>query len=243
MKLIVSDLDGTLCARKGKSIGKREAAVINSVSESNCFAVATGRSYPEVKKMLLEIKNYISVCCDGALAVCGEKTVFEKPFPEEKLQIFKECTDVVLYGKYMMYVKGTSGFIRKCRKQFYSHVTSFEDISEIDASIYKAVVYKQNNPGFICAELKKIYDSFELAEYVMPDADKYYAVMSIIESLGITRDECIVFGDGENDVLMLKEFKNSYAVSWAKPSVKACARFISKDVVLTVKELFVEDKL
>jgi len=49
----------------------------------------------------------------------------------------------------------------------------------------------------------------------------------------VDADDCIVFGDGENDKSMLSAFKKSYAMAWSKPSVKACAKNVTDSVVNT----------
>lgn len=234
MKLIVSDIDGTLLKHGGKYLAKRDIDIINDVSKGNIFVAATGRSYPEVKRIFFEADDYTCVCCDGALAVSGEETIFEIPFDSDAISLFSDCTNIIFYGKYMMYAKGTNRFLRMCREQFYSHITVFDSIEEIDTPIYKAVLYKQENADFRCEGLKKIYDSYEMAEYVMDMADKFFAVQSIMKLNNINAEDCIVFGDGDNDKMLLKSFKNSYAMVWSKPSVKSCAGFVSEDVTKTL---------
>ena len=73
------------------------------------FGFATGRSYVEVKKLFENSGKCLCVCCDGAIAVYNEKTVFEKSFAIEELKLFDKYDSVALYGKYMIYAKGNDG--------------------------------------------------------------------------------------------------------------------------------------
>ena len=142
MELIVSDIDGTLLRDGKKKPDKSVISMIDEVSKENrLFAFATGRSYVEVKKLFSNSDKCLCICCDGALCVYKEATVFEKSFEKSKLQVFENYENVALYGKYMIYIKGRDSFLRACKKQFYSHAVAFEKADEIKEPVYKAVIY------------------------------------------------------------------------------------------------------
>ena len=238
MRLIVCDIDGTLMKSNEKVPDKSVVKMIDDITADNClFGFATGRSYVEVKKLFEKSTDCLSICCDGALAMYKEQVVFEKCFDKEVLKTFDSYDSVVLYGKYMIYAKGNAGFLRKIKKQFSSHVTAFDSVSEIDADVYKVVVYGNNLRTLHIEGFKKIYSSYSIAEFIPGDVDKYSTTAHIIEKNDISPDECAVFGDGDNDVTMLGGFKNSYAAAWSKPSVKASANNIFDNIVNKIYEI------
>jgi len=238
MKLIVCDIDGTLLKSNEKIPDKSVVKMINDISDNNClFGFATGRSYVEVKKLFEKCTDCLCICCDGALTVYNEQTLTEKYFNKEEIKCFDAYDSVVLYGKYMIYAKGNTGFLRKIKKQFSSHVIAFESVSEIDTPIYKAVVYGNDLRTINIEGFNKIYSSYNIAEFIPEDVDKYSSLAEIIEKNDISPDECAVFGDGDNDVTMLSGFKNSYAAVWSKPSVKACASNIFDNIVNKIYEI------
>lgn len=55
------------------------------------------------------------------------------------------------------------------------------------------------------------------------DCNKGVAVAWLANYLGIKEDECAVYGDGGNDIAMLKRFKHSYATHGASDEAKAAA--------------------
>jgi len=233
MELVISDVDGTLLRHNEKTPSKAVSDMINKVTNGGrLFAIATGRSYVEIKKLFSDSDKCLNICCDGAVCVYKEKTVFEKSFTEPELKFFDEYEKVVLYGKYMMYIKGTDAFVRDGKKQFFSHAVRFENTSEITEPIYKAVIHKQGGKIELSG-LNKIYESYHMTEFVSGGVDKLAAVSKLLEKSGIDADDCIVFGDGENDKSMLSAFKKSYAMAWSKPSVKACAKNVTDSVVNT----------
>ena len=78
-----------------------------------------------------------------------------------------------------------------------------------------------------------------------PGINKGGAVKLLQESLGITPEETMVFGDQMNDIEMMQQAYYSFAVGNARPEVKAAARFQAdvnvKDGVLKVLRLLVQE--
>lgn len=62
---------------------------------------------------------------------------------------------------------------------------------------------------------------FEITE---ASCNKGVSVAWLANYLGIEEDECAVYGDGGNDIEMLKRFKHSYATHGASNEAKAAAR-------------------
>ncbi len=237
MKLIVSDVDGTLIRPREQKPDKTVSLAINRVTDSgSLFSFATGRSMVEVKKLFDTSDKALIICCDGALCMYRGRVIYEKSF--SSLSEFDWFSSVVLYGKYMMYIKGTDAFVRQCKKQYYAHAVSFCDTSEIKEPIYKALIHKKGEKIEL-EGMNKIYDSFSMTEFVPCGVDKCSSLVKIIEANGWDKKDCVVFGDSENDRSMLSEFENSYAMIWAKPSIKASASYITDSVVKTIEKNFI----
>lgn len=105
------------------------------------------------------------------------------------------------------------------------------------AQILKHEVCKVNshlNDPAICKEVNAFLASysdcvvnapFNPTMYEITDigCNKGVAVAWLANYLGIKEDECAVYGDGGNDIEMLKRFKHSYATSGASDTAKAAA--------------------
>lgn len=222
MKLIVSDLDGTILRKGEKVLNKNIIKAIEKIVEKNVFAVASGRSCTELRRIFgdLEDKIYF-IASDGALVVYKGETMYEKPIEKS---ILHGC-EYTAHGKYITYVKSKKQmFIRKTMEQYNNHVLQIESEDEIEDNIYKISDFSK------AAEfpLKKVYSDNDMYEYTAEGADKGEAVKALLSHLGISADECYVFGDNTNDIEMLACTKNSYAVMTAKPSVKKCAEHIAE---------------
>ncbi len=64
-------------------------------------------------------------------------------------------------------------------------------------------------------------------EMTHKDANKGFAVKSIADSMGITADEVMCFGDGENDCPMLEYAGHSFAMSNGSDYAKSTARYVA----------------
>lgn len=69
------------------------------------------------------------------------------------------------------------------------------------------------------------YESY--IEICSDNSNKGVMLQRICEIKGIKENEVCVFGDGSNDIEMLKMFPLSFSVSNAKENIKECANFIT----------------
>lgn len=87
----------------------------------------------------------------------------------------------------------------------------------------------------------------EMCEILPPGQSKGYGVQRILNHLNIKNDECIAFGDGENDIEMFQTIPRSFAVSNARDLLKQSSAAIcdsnENDGVASVLEELLDLKL
>jgi Cof subfamily protein (haloacid dehalogenase superfamily) len=67
----------------------------------------------------------------------------------------------------------------------------------------------------------------ELLEFIAPVANKAVGAQALIEKLGINARDTLAFGDGNNDVELLRWAGVSVAMNHGRPSARSAARFIT----------------
>lgn len=72
----------------------------------------------------------------------------------------------------------------------------------------------------------------EMFEITDVNCNKGASVAWLANYLGIEEDECAVYGDGGNDIAMLKRFKHSYATQGASADAKAVASEVIGSCIL-----------
>lgn len=213
MKLVVSDLDGTILMRREREIGREAANAIDYVLESgNAFAVASGRSYGELKRLFERWEDRIYfIASDGAIGIYREKTLFEHPISTFTSTVF------AAHGKYMTFLKGADvSLLRAHLSHYHNHVMTVSDFSEIDAPVYKITDFSRDGKG----ELSEVYRSRDMAEYVSPGVNKGTALSELCSHLNLDLSETVAFGDGENDLEMFAAAGLSVAALSAPPNIK-----------------------
>ncbi|MDQ7793962.1 MAG: HAD family hydrolase [bacterium] len=113
------------------------------------------------------------------------------------------------------------------------------DAVRLDAVVKIMVFSPQSALAGLYAELGQRLDGeaniyqtcnadFHAVEVVASNVNKKLAVERVAGLYGIGGDELAVFGDGGNDVDMLRGFRHSVAMGNADPEVKAVARFVTR---------------
>lgn len=255
IKLIASDVDGTLLQRGETEIRKEVFEMIEKVSEKGIlFVVASGRPYCELKHLFEPVMDKIAlVCSDGALAVYHGKNLYKNDMNRAQAEALlgdveaKEDCEFLVYGEFIAYMKPKKEeYDRKIRQTVFNNVNVINEYQSVGGDDYlKIGIYNAN--GIEQVEhyfLSKwgqvfnvIYSANEWLEFTAPGVNKSLGIYSICDKFGIAKEETIAFGDSYNDMGMFHAVGKGYAMENAKPELKAIADGISKRVDLTVNEL------
>ncbi len=81
-------------------------------------------------------------------------------------------------------------------------------------------------PRFLLGNSKAHFNGDTLVEITSDQCDKSGGVATVLQSLGVETSGLMAFGDGENDVSLLKNAAYSVAMANAVPSCKEAAQFV-----------------
>lgn len=244
IKLIVTDMDGTLLDDKG-DMPKDFNEVFKSIIDKDIrFGVASGRQYYTLKHAFKDIKqDLVYVAENGALVMYeGEElyaNTIDKDYIKEILRDMEGIKDVfpVLCGKKSAYINTDSEDIIKHAKKYYRELAIVKDFNNIKDEILKIAILDlggaaENINKIIFPKwkdrLKVTVSSFEWLDLYNLDANKGEAIRLIQKKFNIDEKETAVFGDYFNDIEMLGAGYYSYAMENAPQEVKKHARFIAK---------------
>lgn len=246
IRLIASDIDGTLVPDGSSKINPEIFDVILKLKEQGIyFVAASGRQYPSIAKLFSPIKDQIFFIAEnGAYIGARGRELISVPMKKDDVyQIVKQSRnypdcEIFLSGKEVLYIDSKDEeFIHYLVDGYENEVEQVEDILKVEEEIIKVSVYHK---GFRAYEvigkdmipiwkdkLKVVIAGSEWLDFMAQNVSKGRAIKEIQESLGITKEETMVFGDNFNDIEMLKEASHSYAVGNARDEVKAIARFVT----------------
>ena len=268
MKLLLSDLDGTLLNRE-KELSPRVMEAIELWKEKgDLFVIATGRVISSARFFadLTKTSDYVVACSGACIYERGEK-VYEKRVPLEiarKLwELFSETDeycqiysgDTLIFNRWNPFLKAYQGLHLRYGEQYQLPVVQMKEFDEslLDGGIHKLsfVQHDSKRAGEILAQLGdlsgvNVFRSLShLYDLISIEADKGIAGRWIQERIGASKFYAI--GDNENDVAMLEMADFAAVMENAPPSVLLAGDKIvadcSKDGVAEFIDYLLEEGL
>lgn len=246
IRLIASDIDGTLVPDGSSKINPEIFDVILKLKEQGIyFIAASGRQYPSIAKLFAPIKEDIFFIAEnGAYIGARGRELISVPMNKEDVKKivkqareYEDC-EIFLSGKEILYIDSKDEeFIKYLVEGYENEVEEVDDLLKVKEEIIKVSIYHK---GFNAYEvigkhmiplweerLKVVIAGSEWLDFMAQNVSKGTAIKEIQESLGISKEETMAFGDNFNDIEMLKEAHYSYAIGNAVDEVKEVARFIT----------------
>lgn len=257
LKLIASDLDGTLLQQGSREVSEEAIELIRQMTRMGIvFAAASGRQYSNLRRLFAPVKDEIAYICEnGALVVYkGEilhKDVFDRTLGEAILKeiMGKGSAEALVSGERTSYIQPKS-------RDFYDHMVNFvkndvtlmDNIFEIEEPYLKISVYEEAGVEAVYPywrerfgkEAAVVTSGFAWLDMMPKGADKGNAMRILQKKLGVGPEQCAAFGDNYNDLEMLAQVKYSFAAGDAKAAVRAACRAETKRVETVLNNIMNE---
>ena len=247
IKLIATDMDGTLLDKNGE-LPKEFPEVLDKLVKKNIkFVVASGRSYVKLKESFKGMEGKIDYICDnGAFVVENNEISSIEIIDREKVkEIIRVCSDIkdvqiLLCGRKGAYQLDCSDNFNKEINKYYNKKYIVDDLYNVDDDIFKITVcdlgnssknsYKILEPKF-GGDLSVVVSGAIWLDIMNKNINKGNALEKIQNDFNISKDETMVFGDFYNDVEMLKRAHYSFVMENANEDMKQYGNFIAKSNV------------
>lgn len=244
IKAVFLDVDGTLVSFKTHIVPQGTVDAIRDLRKKGVKVfVATGRMLPMLEEVLagIEFDGYIGyngACCVDA---SKEKVIYKQAIPRNELDALVER---------LKYDKFPVAFM--CRRHMYVNCVSESvlDVARmvnvlpplvqdpeitIQEDVYQLCIYQED------AKLKEIMDEVltgceycrwtsSFADVNVKGLDKSKGIDKVLEYFNIPLEEAMAFGDGGNDIPMLKHVPLSVAMGNAAADVKEAAFYVTESV-------------
>lgn len=264
IKLIFSDMDGTLLDENG-ALPPNFNAVMQALRDKNIlFAPASGRQYHTLLCQFEAYKDtFVFLAENGTYAAYRGQELFASALPPAALRDMLAVaaaipqTHTVLCGKNSAYIQPGAALFEQEVEKYYVRCQIVDDFAAVRDDILKIAVCDLSEGGAEANTLKhfeKFKDHFQIAvsshlwmDIMNPGVNKGTAARYVQRMLGITPQECMAFGDYLNDTELLRAVHYSYAMENAHPTLKETAHFIAKSnrengVMQTIREMVLDAK-
>ena len=245
VKLVVSDMDGTLLNSKGE-VSNRFFQLFKKLQENNIyFCAASGRQHNSIVSKLKSIKNDIYVIAEnGGIAKKGDKTILSNFLDSKNVIDFIptirkiQGANMVLCGDDCAFIESKDERFINLFQEYYHSFQRVDDLLQIakNTSIFKIAVYHfDSSEQFIYPVVKNLHNDvlFKISGQHWLDisekkANKGSALRKVQELLNLSKEETLVFGDYHNDIEMMQEAKVSFAMQNAHEDIKKIATHQTK---------------
>lgn len=254
IKLIASDLDGTILQHGAQNVDPEYFSVIKALKKKGIhFVAASGRQYYNLHELFHEVSDDISYISEnGGMYVFNGEVHIPKMHSRE---LVKEVVTAIRQDPdcELTYSCPHTTYIELKSKRFYDHlvntvkynVTITEDLLALDEDTMKLAICNQKGADTCEEKYRKMFGdkltvvtSGNLWIDFMPfGVNKGAALEHLIEDLDIKPEECIAFGDQWNDVEMLKLVGTSYAMKNAAPGIADFCTHTTDNVLKELKKL------
>lgn len=246
IKLIATDLDGTLLDENGKLPRDFEKVLKDlTTNYSAKFIAASGRPYNTLKEDFKDLTNDIIFVSDNGALITDCDKIIHTNFIESKLvnalishyrKINKGKLDIILSCKSCAYIESTNErFIKEMEKYYYKKeiVNNIEDITDdvlkitiCDFEDIKETAETHFNPIFE-NDLQLSFSGSIWLDITDKRTTKGAGLKKIQERYAITMAETMAFGDYYNDITLFEKAYYSYAMDNASDFIKSKAKFVA----------------
>lgn len=249
IKLIVSDLDGTLL-RPDKSLPEDFGKTFRALRERNIvFVAASGRQYANIYNTLAPYADDIFILSDnGSINGYGSEISEAFLMPADKVDAVLRGLDgidgthpLICTSDKGYYTDDDPDFVRELHRYYVktadvgdknkSPLTALRVRAERDdligKSASKIAVYCNGRAEELIARmpnvegLKHVVSGADWIDFARTDIDKGFALKNLIKKLNITPSECVAFGDQFNDREMLDVCGSAYVTANASEGMRA----------------------
>lgn len=258
IKLISSDLDGTLLQNDAQELTPRAIDLIHRLTQKGVhFVAASGRQYSNERRLFDPIKDEISYIAEnGSLCIHNGEVISRSVIdPELVNRIFTELKKEKNFE--ILVSREDTCFIENNSPEFVNHIVNvmknttqiIDDVRNIEGSIIKiAICNMTDGPHIIDKYLKHLQDIFgnEIKvvtsgniwiDFIAPGTNKGAALQTLLNTLQIQPEECMAFGDQYNDIEMLQCVGTSYAMSNAAPGISYYSTYVTDSVEDVLEDL------
>ena len=243
VKLILTDIDGTILPYGHMRVSERTVAAIHAALDAGIVAgPASGRFHSWIPAFF----GGDEACCATAIAANGMQVyhagemVLERTIDPDALRHAAAVLREVPGTGLIVFRDGSPHLVQGDREDlsvaFPRYARECLDAEGLpDAPVPKANIFVKgslDDTRALVARLNREVDGLdfdvpqEMFCNVMPSGwNKGAAFAWLLDYLGISRDEAVVFGDAGNDVALFEQAEHSVAVAGALPEAVAAARW------------------
>ena len=242
IKLIVTDLDGTLLDKNHQTNPEFWQLVKALQEDGITVAVASGRQYYNILETVAPIKDDVYILSEnGSFCMYQNEPFLVTPLTKNECkEIYQTSLPIpksfpVFCGTKAAYIEDNDPYLQNQLSYYMGKLILVDNLLEIEDDIVKITIANfEDAEKIVYPHYVSFKNKYKVAiagltwiDITSYEANKGNAVKKLQEMLGVHYDETMVFGDFLNDLEMMHAAKYSYAMKNARPEIIEAANFIT----------------
>lgn len=239
IKLIATDMDGTLLNSEGK-LPKDFFKVVEELHKNGViFVAASGRQYFNISHIFDPVIDKMLIVADNGGVTFDQNMLIGSIPIETDWHQYTEAIEKIPFAYPVLccidkcYIENLNmEFLRNVTK-YYRRIEIVPDFRYINKEVIKVAAFNaQNAERYVYPYLEKFKDEVQVkvsadtwVDINNLQCNKGAAIRNLQEQFNISKDQTMVFGDFLNDLEMMQEAKYSFAMENAHPQLKQYANY------------------
>lgn len=241
IKAIFFDIDGTLISFQTHTMAESTKLALQKLRQEGIkLFISTGRAPSNTAfiKELFDFDGYVTM--NGQYCFCGDELIYEKSFSREDISAFVNLAKTTPYS--YCFVEPAETYIDKVTKPYTDicklvnlPIPPVKNLSYVQGrKIYQLVVSIPQGKEYQITDkvpnalTTRWHPSF--VDVIPRDGGKDKGIDAMIQHFHIKREEIMAFGDGENDISMLRFAGIGVAMKNAETIVQEQADYVTSSV-------------
>ena len=243
IQLVAVDIDGTFVRSDYTYDVPRFQRILSRMKEIGChFVVASGNQYYQLRDLFPGYDEELSfVAENGAFVKDRTELVFTAEMPKETVDFvidlcreYPEISNVLCALESAYCERGTvSQEFFELTGVYYPRLQWVDDFKAVKDQILKfaPTVPEEKTYDYYAMFGQRLEGKLEATtsghgsiDLIVPGCHKASGLKRLVKRWGISPEQCAAFGDGGNDIEMLKYCGHSYAMANAPENVKQAAK-------------------
>ena len=255
IKLIASDLDGTLLQKGAQTVSRQAIELIEKLLDNGIhFTAASGRQYNNLRRLFAPFADRISYIAEnGSLCIHNGQMLSRSSIDHDLSMRIIDAVhnypggNCIVSGVETLYTDSSDPrFIHYLLDEMKFDVMQVENLKTDGPEPFLKIAVLHFEKSIDCeaymkqlfsSEIKIVTSGNRWVDFIAPGTNKGIALQVLMDHLHIKPEECVAFGDQYNDVEMLQLAGTSYAMSSAAPGIAYYSTYVTDSVEEVLEDI------
>lgn len=237
IKAAFFDIDGTLVSFNDREIKDSTLSSLDKARERGVrLFISSGRA----KSFIFNVKGYPFdgyICNNGAYVEVGDEVLLNTPIPRETaIRIAQICKEhhipCMTFGASVAGLSEINDYVRELQSLIHVDTLPVVDLCKMarEEDLYQLSPFMTEDKQGLFDEISHIVWQRWHPHFMdgnLDTATKSMGMAAVMKSLGLKKEEVIAFGDGGNDICMIRSAGIGVAMGNADQAVRSSADFVT----------------